>query len=82
MNKYELTVFWSVEDAVFVVHVPELPGCMAHGSDPVEAVESAQVAIDLWLDAAGAAGMPIPPAVGRLNVDFPELAVRSPATRA
>jgi len=30
-HKYELIVFWSSEDAVFVVDVPELPGCMAHG---------------------------------------------------
>ena len=82
MHRYELIVFWSAEDAVFVVRVPELPGCMAHGSTPVEAVESAQTAIDLWLEAARAVGMAIPPAAGRPNVDFPELTAGSPATRS
>jgi len=37
-HKYELTVAWSREDAAFVVDVPELPGCMAHGATPAEAV--------------------------------------------
>ena len=31
-HEYELIVFWSGEDAAFVVDVPDLPGCMAHGS--------------------------------------------------
>jgi len=77
MFKYELTVFWSDEDAAFVVQVPELPGCMAHGRTPVEAVASVQEAIGLWIDAAHAAGIPVPAAAGRTHVDFPELAVRS-----
>jgi predicted RNase H-like HicB family nuclease len=29
-HKYELIVFWSSEDAAFVVDVPELPVCMAN----------------------------------------------------
>ena len=35
--KYELIVYWSAEDTVFVVDIPELPGCMAHGATPTEA---------------------------------------------
>ena len=27
--KYELVIWWSNEDAAFLVEVPELPGCMA-----------------------------------------------------
>jgi predicted RNase H-like HicB family nuclease len=34
----ELIVFWSLEDDAFVVDVPELPGCMAHGATAAEAV--------------------------------------------
>ncbi|MDR0843180.1 MAG: type II toxin-antitoxin system HicB family antitoxin, partial [Acidobacteriota bacterium] len=30
MNRYELILYWSVEDGAFVVEVPELSGCMAH----------------------------------------------------
>jgi hypothetical protein len=31
-HKYELIVYWNAKDAAFVVDVPELPGCMAHGA--------------------------------------------------
>ena len=31
MNKYEVIIYWSHEDAAFVAEVPELPGCAAHG---------------------------------------------------
>ena len=29
MHKYEVILYWSNEDRVFVAEVPELPGCMA-----------------------------------------------------
>lgn len=64
-HKYELIVYWSAEDAVFVVDVPELPGCMAHGSTPSDAVAAAQDAIDLWVETAAAAGRPVPEPKGR-----------------
>ena len=63
--KYELIVYWSAADAAFVVDVPELPGCMAHGATPTEAVEQAQEAIALWLEVAREDGRPIPQPKGR-----------------
>ena len=63
--KYELIVAWSSEDSAFVVDVPELPGCMAHGATPAEAVANAQDAIGLWLDVARGQGRPIPRPKGR-----------------
>ena len=30
--KYEIILYWSRADGVFVAEVPELPGCMAYGS--------------------------------------------------
>ena len=63
--KYELIVAWSSEDSAFVVDVPELPGCMAHGATPAEAVANAQDAIGLWLDVAREQGRPIPRPKGR-----------------
>jgi predicted RNase H-like HicB family nuclease len=63
--KYELIVYWSADDAAFVVDVPELPGCMAHGATPGEAVEQAQDSIALWLDIAREDGRPIPQPKGR-----------------
>ncbi len=46
MSRYEMIIFWSDEDDAFVADVPELPGCMAHGSTYEEAVHNAQSAID------------------------------------
>ncbi len=64
-RKYELIVFWSSEDDVFVVDVPELPGCMAHGSTPAEAVANAQDAMELWIEVARDTGRPVPEPKGR-----------------
>ena len=60
MFKYELIVHWSADDDTFVVDVPELPGCMAHGVTPAEAVASAQEAITLWIETAREFGRPVP----------------------
>ncbi len=42
-HKYELVVWWSDEDEVFVVDVPELPGCMAHGATIPDAIANARL---------------------------------------
>jgi predicted RNase H-like HicB family nuclease len=63
--KYELIVYWSAEDTVFVVDVPELPGCMAHGATPAAAVAQAQEAIGLWIDTAREDGRAVPEPKGR-----------------
>ena len=63
--KYELVVYWSADDGVFVADVPELPGCAAHGPTPAAAVASAQEAIALWIDTAREFGDPVPEPKGR-----------------
>jgi len=60
MFKYEVILYWSGEDQVFVAEVPELPGCMAHGSTPHEALSNVQDAIQLWIDTAREFGDPVP----------------------
>ena len=37
VNSYEMIIWWSAEDDAYVVDVPELPGCMAHGATRQEA---------------------------------------------
>ncbi len=32
MHKYEIIIYWSREDQVFIAEVPELPRCIAHGN--------------------------------------------------
>lgn len=65
-HNYEMIIWWSDEDAAFVVDVPELPGCMAHGSNRVEAIENAEAAIAFWIETAQTDGLPIPQPKGRL----------------
>lgn len=65
MHRYEVIVYWSAEDGVFVAEVPELPGCMAHGGTPARALSEAQRAISLWLATAREFGDPIPEPKGR-----------------
>ena len=60
MHKYEITIYWSTEDGVFVAEVPELPGCLAHGDTQQTALRSVNQAMDLWLDTAREFGNPIP----------------------
>lgn len=65
MFKYEVIIYWSREDAVFVAEVPELPGCLAHGDTAEAALGSAKEAGALWLDTAREFGDPIPEPKGR-----------------
>jgi len=63
--KYEIILFWSDEDDVFIADVPELPGCMAHGKTPEEALKEVRKAIQLWIDTAKEFGDPIPQPKGK-----------------
>ena len=65
MHKYEIIIFWSSEDSVFVADVPELPGCIAHGESQEAALSNVREAVDLWLDTAKECGDPIPEPKGR-----------------
>jgi len=65
MYKYETIIYWSEEDQSFIADVPELPGCVAHGSSPDEALSNVQEAMQLWLDTAREFGDPIPEPKGR-----------------
>jgi len=66
MNRYEIILYWSEEDQVFVAEVPELPGCMAHGETQNDALHSIQEAMSFWLDTARELGRTIPEPRGRL----------------
>ena len=61
-----MIIWWSEEDQAFVVDVPELPGCMAHGNTRIEAIENAEEAIAFWIKTAEEDGIAIPKPKGRL----------------
>jgi predicted RNase H-like HicB family nuclease len=60
MDKFEVIIYWSEADGVYIADVPELPGCMAHGASREAALLNANDAIALWLDTAQECGDPIP----------------------
>jgi len=60
MHKYEIILYWSNEDRVFVAEVPELPGCMAHGDTQEAALRNINEAMQLWIDTAREFGDPVP----------------------
>lgn len=65
MYRYEVIIYWSDEDQVFIAEVPELPGCSAHGDSPESALASCQEAIDFWLETAKELGRAVPEPKGR-----------------
>ncbi len=65
MHNYEIIIYWSKDDEVFVAEVPELPGCAAHGDTPDAALANCHEAINLWLDTAREYGRPVPEPKGR-----------------
>ena len=65
MHKYEIVIYWSHDDDVFVAEVPELPGCLAHGDSRAKALASAEKAVGLWLDTAKECGRDVPAPTGR-----------------
>ena len=65
MHRYETIIYWSNEDQLFIADVPELPGCMAHGDTPHDALAQAQEAMALWIETATEFGDPVPEPRGR-----------------
>jgi predicted RNase H-like HicB family nuclease len=66
VTKYEIILYWSVDDDAFVAEVPELPGCAADGLTRQEALANAEIVIQEWIEAAQELGRPIPEPRGRL----------------
>jgi predicted RNase H-like HicB family nuclease len=64
--KYELILYWSEEDQVFIAEVPELPGCAADGETYQEALQNLEIIMQEWIETANALGRPIPQPKGPL----------------
>lgn len=57
---YSMIIQWDEDDEIFVVSVPELPGCMTHGQTYEEAARQGKEAIEGWLQVARDLGWRIP----------------------
>ena len=67
MHKYEIIIFWSNEEEVYIADIPELPGCMADGRSYQEALANAEIIINEWIEVAIELGREIPKPRGRLK---------------
>ena len=57
---YSMIIQWEPLDQIYVITVPELPGCRTHGSTYEEAVAQGQDAIDTWVYDEDPATLPPP----------------------
>ena len=60
MAEYSIFIQYDAHDKIYVVSVPELPGCMAHGETKEQALREIEVAKQIWLETAEEDGKPIP----------------------
>ena len=60
MSDYHINIFYSEVDATYVADIPDLEACSAFGQTPEQALREVERAKQLWLDAARAAGKPVP----------------------
>lgn len=65
MHKYQIIVYWSEDDKVFIAEVPELPGCMTHGDTQTKALVNANKAVRAWIETANRFGDSIPEPRGK-----------------
>ncbi len=66
MNRYEVIIYWSQADGVFIAEIPELAGCVAHGETQDEALHEVNIVGKEWLDLATEKGWQIPEPRGRV----------------
>ena len=59
-DRYSMLIQWDEDDHIYVVTVPELPGCRTHGKTYEEAVRQGQDPIASWIDVSRELGLPIP----------------------
>ena len=59
---YSMILEWDSVDRIFVVSVPELPGCHTHGATYAEAARKGMEAIEAWVGVLRDSNLPVPPA--------------------
>ncbi len=64
--KYEVIVYWSIEDDCFISEMPELPGCMSDGKTYEEAIVNIGQVAKMWIEVATEEGREIPEHKGKL----------------
>ena len=58
--RYEIVIYWSSDDEVFVAEAPELEGCTAEGWSYEAALLNLKIRIADWMDMADKVGQSLP----------------------
>ena len=56
---------------IFIIEVPELPGCMADGATVEETIKKSELIIKEWIEVAVERGIEVPEPKGRLMYAWP-----------
>ncbi len=65
--RYEIIIYWSIDDEAYIAEVPELPGCVADGPSYSDALSNAEIIIDEWIETATSLNRDIPMPKGRIK---------------
>jgi len=57
---YPILVVWAEQDQAYLARVIDLPGCIADGATPEEALANARVVIKEWIETAQELGRQVP----------------------
>ena len=60
MLKYSVLIQYDNIDNIYVARIPELQGCIAHGTTQSKALKEIKTAMELWIETAKEVGEPIP----------------------
>ena len=60
-TEYGVQILWSQQDGAYLAISFELPGCVADGATPEEAMANYRVIVQEWIETAKAEGREIPP---------------------
>ena len=60
MKDYHINIFYSQDDGGYIADIPDLDSCSAFGDTPEQALAEVGRAKAAWLEAACAAGKPVP----------------------
>jgi len=61
MTDYHINIFYNEEDGGYIADIPDLDACSAFGETPQLALAEVEKAKTAWIEAARAAGKPVPP---------------------
>ena len=60
MREWEIQIYWSEEDKLYIAKIPELKGLFADGKTKTEAIHNAEIVLSEWLEVARKDDIPIP----------------------